>query len=133
MFAVFGSGIVVGAFGYHSYTAKTVIATVNAPVKKDPEDWRRKYIDAMRSRLSLEQSQLDQLNGILDHTRGRFRSLKERQKQETDEIRAEQTDKIRSILTAAQKPEFEKFREERERKMKEQAAKDQAAKQQTGK
>ena len=35
LFAVFGSGIVVGAFGYHSYTAKTVSATVRPP-KRNP-------------------------------------------------------------------------------------------------
>jgi DNA anti-recombination protein RmuC len=128
MFAIFGSGIVVGAFGYHSYTANTVSATAVVPVKKDPEDWRRRYVDAIRTRLNLEQTQLGQLNTILDQTKARFKDLKERQKQETDEIRAEQLERIRGMLTAAQKPEFEKFREERERKMKEQAAKEQAAK-----
>ena len=34
LFAVFGSGIVVGAFGYHSYTTKTVSATAQPPAKK---------------------------------------------------------------------------------------------------
>jgi uncharacterized protein YlxW (UPF0749 family) len=129
MFAIFGSGIVVGAFGYHSYTTKTVTATAAVPPKRDPDDWRRRYIEAMRTRLNLEQAQLGQLNAILDQTKARFKDLKERQKQETDEIRAEQLERIRGMLTAAQRPEFEKFREERERKMKEQAAKEQAAKQ----
>ena len=131
MFAVFGSGIVVGAYGYHSYTAKTVSATAKAPA--NPEEWRRRYVDEIRTRVKLDESQVGSLNTILDETRARFKDAKERhkleQKAETDRIRAEQNDKIRSLLSATQMPEFDRFREERELRMKEQAAKEAAAKQ----
>jgi hypothetical protein len=131
LLAVFASGIVVGAFAYHSYSANTVSAiVVNQPAKKDPADWRRQYIEEISARLQLDPTQLGHLNGILDETKARFKILKERHKKETDEIKAAQTEEIRAILTPTQRPEFEKFREERLNRMKEIAAKEQAAKQQ---
>jgi hypothetical protein len=133
MFAVFCSGIAVGAYGYHSYTAKTVSATGKPPLT--PEEWRRKYIEEVRTRVNLDNAQVGSLNTILDETRSRFKELKDRYKQEqkaeTDRIRAEQNEKVRAMLKPEQRPEYDRFREERERRMKEQAAKDQAAKQQS--
>jgi Tfp pilus assembly protein PilN len=129
LFAVFGSGIVVGAFGYHSYTAKTVNATVRPPAKKDtPEEWRRKYIHELQTKLNLDDKQLAQLNAVLDETRERFKALKEHQKQETEEVRASHTERVRAMLRPEQLPQYQKFRDEREQKIKEQAAKEKAAK-----
>jgi hypothetical protein len=134
LFAVFGSGIVVGAFGYHSYTTKTVSATGQPPVKRDtPEEWRRKYVNELHTRLNLDDSQLGRLNAILDETRERFRVLKEQQKQETDQVRASHSEKIREMLRSEQLPEYQKFRDERDQKIREQAAKEKAAKEQAAK
>jgi hypothetical protein len=134
LFAVFGSGIVVGAFGYHSYTAKTVSATTGPPAKKDsPEEWRRKYVSELKTRLNLDDSQLKQLNAILDDTRERFKVLKERQKQETDEVRGNHTERVRAMLRPEQLSAYQLFRDERDRKIKEQAAKEKAAKEQAAK
>jgi hypothetical protein len=131
LFAVFGSGIAVGAFAYHSYTAKTVSATVNAPVS--PQEWRRKYIEEISTRLQLDPTQLGHLNEILDSTRNRFKTLKERQKKEIEEVKSAQSEEIRAILTPTQIPEYEAFRQERQRRMKEMAAREQAAKEAKGK
>ena len=131
LFAVFGSGIAVGAFAYHSYTTKTVSATVNAPVS--PQEWRRKYVEEISTRLQLDPTQLGHLNEILDSTRNRFKSLKERQKKEIDDVKAAQTEEIRAILTPAQIPEYEAFRQERQRRMREMAAREQAVKAAAGK
>jgi hypothetical protein len=132
MFAVFCSGIAVGAYGYHSYTAKTVAATGKPPLT--PEEWRKKYVEEVRTRVHLDDTQVGSLNAILDETKSRFKDLKDRQKQqqkqETDRIRSEQNEKVRAMLKPEQRPEYDRFREERERRMKEQAAKDEAAKRQ---
>jgi hypothetical protein len=129
LLAVFGSGIAVGAFAYHSYTTNTVSATVGTTVRKDPQEWRRQYLEEISTRLQLDPTQLGHLNGILDETRARFKGLKERHKKEIEEVKGAQTEQIRSILTPSQKPEFETFRAEREQRMKEIAAREQAAKQ----
>ena len=49
--------------------------------REEYKNWRRRYVDAIRTRLNLEQTQLGQLNTILDQTKARFKDLKERQKQ----------------------------------------------------
>jgi len=128
MFAVFCSGIAVGAYGYHSYTAKTVAATGKPPLA--PEEWRKRYVEEVRTRVHLDDNQVVSLNSILDETKARFKSVKDRQKheqkQETDRIRAEQNEKVRAILKPEQRPEYDRI--------KEQAAKNEAAKnQQNGK
>lgn len=128
LFAVFGSGIVVGAIGYHSYSSKTVTATVKTAEKRDPQEWRRKYVAEITARLQLDPTQLGHLNGILDQTRSRFKSLKERHKQEIDQVKAGQSEEIMAILTPAQKVEYVEFRQERDRRMKELAAREQASK-----
>ena len=137
MFAVFCSGIAVGAYGYHSYTAKTVAATGKPPLairRSGGRNTSKKYGHAFTWTIN----QVVSLNSILDETKARFKSLKDRQKQEqkqeTDRIRAEQNEKVRAMLKPEQRPEYDSFREERERRMKEQAAKNEAAKnQQNGK
>jgi len=135
MIAVFASGIGVGALGYHSYTVKTVSATTGIqPVKRNPEEFRRMYVEELRSRLSLKESQVATLNAILDDTRNQFHALKGKQKQEADTLRAAQQDKIRAMLEKPQVTEYEKFREERDQRMKaEQAAREKAAQAQSGK
>jgi hypothetical protein len=134
--AVFASGIGVGALGYHSYTVRTVNATttLNQPAKPTPQEWRRQYVQELSSRLQLKDDQISSLNTILDQTRSRVHELKGRHKQEMEDMRADQQNKIRSMLDAKQLTEYEKFRQERDLKMKaEQAAREQAEKARQGK
>jgi hypothetical protein len=128
LLAVFASGMAVGAFGYHKYALKTVSATVKPQVKSTPEEWRRKYVEEMRSRLQLDDNQVTRLHTILDDTKSRFIDLKQRSKQETEQIKTEQSQAIRAMLSPSQAPEYDRFREERARKMKENAAREKAAK-----
>ena len=129
MFAVFGSGIVVGAYAYHSYTVKTVKATVEAPARKTPDQWRREYVAMLSKRLTLDEKQVGSLNAILDDTRSRFKELKDRHKSEADQLKMVQSDKVRAMLNSTQLAEYERIREERDRNVKaELAAKEQAAK-----
>lgn len=120
LLAVFGSGIVVGAIGYHSYTTKSVGA-VNKVPPRDPQEWRRQYTEEITSRLQLDPTQTGHLNGILDETRNRFKDLKDREHREADQIKARQTEEIRAILAPAQVAEFEKFRAERAQRAKDRA------------
>ena len=115
MLAVLLSGIAVGGVGYRLYTVKSVAAPA-AP--KNPEDFRKKYLEEMESRLKLDSTQLQKLNAILDETRTLWRQEKERNKAELKRIHDGQVDQVRSILTDAQKPVYEQFHREREEKMK---------------
>jgi Spy/CpxP family protein refolding chaperone len=113
LFLIFASGVLVGAFGYRLYSPP-----MTARAKPTPEEWRRQYLGEMQSRLNLTPDQLGKLNTILDETRTRFHKANEERDGIIKHIKQEQTDKVRTILTAAQRPEYEKLRTEREQRSK---------------
>lgn len=109
---VFASGIVVGSVGYGFYNVRLAGSRANPC---SPEAVRHRYVDELRSRLNLRADQLDRLNGILDETRQRFHSLREKYKPEVSAIQEEQATRIRAILDDQQRAEYEKMRQERDR------------------
>jgi Spy/CpxP family protein refolding chaperone len=114
--AVFCSGVTLGALGYRLYSAPTV-ATV-APAKLSPEEWRKKFLGEMQTRLNLDANQTSQLNTILDETRKQFDEARKRGREEMKKIHLGQVDRVRAMLTDAQRPEYEKILEERDKRMK---------------
>jgi len=107
---LFLSGVAVGAFGLRLYT----LNSVRAGGRPSPEEFRRKYIAEMRSRLKLTDEQASKLGPILDETGKQFRELREKHRPELKAIQDEQTQKIRALLTDAQQAEFSRFQEQRE-------------------
>src|SRR5262245_10178282 len=102
LLAVFLSGAVVGAFGHRLYMVRSVYsgpATV-PPAAPKPEDFRKKYVEELRTRLHLDEPQLGKLNTILDQTREKFHEMRERSKErskvESTQIRQEQRNQIRA-------------------------------------
>jgi hypothetical protein len=121
LLAVFLSGAVVGAFGHRLYMVRSVYSgptTTPAPAPPKPEDFRKKYVDELRSRLNLDEPQLGKLNTILDQTREKFHQArersKERSKSESAQIRLEQRNQIRAMLKPDQHSEYEKIVQERD-------------------
>lgn len=110
---VFLSGAVVGIFGDHLYTARTIV-NANANAVK-PAEYRKKYVDEMTSRVHLTPQQVNELGAILDDTRNKFHEEHDRSKQQLAQIHADQVQKIREILTPAQLPDYEKLRIERDK------------------
>jgi len=108
---VFLSGALVGGFGHRLYSAKEVSA--KAPAHRSPEAWRQKYIGDMTTRLKLEKGQVDKLVQILDDSGSRFKAVRDRMDPEMKQIQLDQRDKIRGMLTADQKTEYEKILAER--------------------
>ncbi len=113
--AIFGSGVVVGVFGHRLYTVNSVDAKTAG---RNPDEWRKRYVSEMKSRLKLRDDQLTQLNTILDETRDRVRAAKDRMHPEMEAIRQQQIQKVRAILDPAQVSEYDRMRAERERNMK---------------
>jgi len=118
---VFLSGTVVGGFAHRLYTLNTVMA---GPTSPKPEDFRRKYLDELRSRLGLSAEQLTRISGILDSTRTRYdevrakwdKEAKEKAKPELKAIHEDQVQKVKGILSETQQAEYDKFRMEREKR-----------------
>jgi len=117
---VFLSGVLVGGFSYRLYMAKAVVA---APPR--PEEWRKHYVDDMRSRVRLDSRQVAELQRILDETRQKVRQLKEQERPLAQAIHDEQVNKVRAMLRDDQRPLYDQFREERERKRLEMEKKEQ--------
>ena len=117
---VFLSGAVVGGFAHRLYMVNTVFSV---PVSPKPEDVRRKIVEEMRTRLSLTNDQVTQLSAIMDSTKARFHEVRSkwdkeahiRAKPELKAIQEDQVQKIKEILTEAQRPEYDKYRADREK------------------
>ena len=114
---VFGSGIAVGGFGYRLYSATPAVSAKAAP-KVSPEEVRRQHLNEMQTRLNLTPTQVQQVNAIWDETRSLFHNARAKHNQEIGALRERQADKVRAILTDAQRPEYEKLRAEREARVK---------------
>lgn len=115
VFLVFLSGALVGVAGHRLYATRGVSADAQPT---SPEDFRRQYVQEMTSRLKLNAEQVSQLNVILDDTRARYRSLKDKYKPEMKTIQEEQVQKVREFLSEEQRVEYEKLRKEREARRK---------------
>ena len=117
---VFLSGAVVGGFAHRLYMVNTVST---GSVSPKPEDVRRKIVEEMRARLSLTNDQVTQLSAIMDSTKARFHEVRSkwdkeahiRAKPELKAIQEDQVQKIKEILTESQRPEYDKYRADREK------------------
>ena len=120
---VFLSGAVVGGFAHRLYMVNTVFS---GPVTPKPEEVRHKIVEEMRTRLSLTDQQVTQLSAIMDTTKARFHEVRSkwdkeakiRAKPELKAIQEDQVVKIKEILTEAQRPEYDKYRADREKQRK---------------
>jgi len=117
--AVFLCGAVLGAFGFRLYTVSTVSANrESAKRPPNPEQVRKDILATMQSRLKLSDEQVTKINLIMDDTRARMHEVHEKSVPEIQQIRREQTDKIRGLLSTEQRATYEemlKQREQRER------------------
>ena len=112
---IFAGGLASGVLGHVLYSADTVSA--KAISAKNNDDWRKRYVDSMHTRLRMTDEQMKQLDDTLDETRVEYRLLRQRYKPEMDKIHQGQVDKIKKFLKPEQMPEFEKVEREREEKM----------------
>ena len=104
---VFLSGAVVGAVGHRFYYKEKF----TPPPRPTPEEFRRRYMEEIRTRLKLTDEQVRQIEAILDETRDRYRA-------QMRAVQEEQTARIRAVLNPAQQAEYEKMRQEREKRRK---------------
>jgi hypothetical protein len=114
---VFLSGALVGAFAYRLYMVNTVISETRPP--RNPEEYRRRYVEEMTTRLKLSTDQVGQLQAIMDRTRQRMNDVRERSMPLFKALETEQYEQVRAILDETQRAEYENMRAERERRRKE--------------
>lgn len=112
---VFLCGAVLGAFSFRLYTVSSVSAK-STQARPNPEQFRRDYLATLKSRLNLNDGQVTRLNLILDDTRARIREVHDRSQPEIQQIRKEQTDKIRALLAPEQRSTYEEMLKQREQR-----------------
>ncbi len=128
---VFASGALVGGLGFRFYTHRSA-PRPPAETRKRPDgfrQFRQRYMNEMSKRLTLRADQVQQLSEIMDSSEHRFGELRKRingevRKHMGGEVKAiqqEQQDKIRAILDASQRTEYEKMLAERAKQMEERA------------
>ena len=111
---LFCSGAAVGALGHRYYAATTVIARTNEDSR------RRSYIAEMQKGLHLTSAQTEQLETIMDETKAKYKALRDSYRPETLKIKQAHVERVKSILTPAQIPAYEKIVAEHERNSREQ-------------
>jgi uncharacterized membrane protein len=111
---VFISGAVVGGFGHRLYSTKSVGAS-SRTTTNNSDGWRERYLKEMNSRLQLTSEQTQRLVVILDESKARYKSVRDRMDPEMKQIQQEQRNLVRQMLSPEQRPEYEKMLEERER------------------
>jgi hypothetical protein len=109
---VFLSGALVGGFTYRLYSVNTVTAT--ATRRTDPVEWRKRYMDEMRSQVHIDADQEAQINQILDETGAEFAQIRTREKKEYQTSQDQNIAKIFSLLRPDQRPLYAKLRAIRE-------------------
>jgi len=113
LFLVFISGSVVGALGYRIYNPPSARG-VGALPRRGTEEFRRQYMDEMRTRLNLNPDQMEKLAGIVDRTDERFNDARSQHNQMVRELREDHVAAVRAILSPEQLPQYEKLHAERE-------------------
>ena len=114
---VFLSGALVGGMGYRLYTAKVIAApSVQPQHRLTPEEWRKRRIAEMRSRLQLTDDQVAKVQAVYDETKQLVTAYNQRSKTELHAIHDLQTQKIRAVLSPTQRTEYDKLHQEREAK-----------------
>jgi len=113
MALVFVCGGVVGAFAYRLYTVSGVSANVGP---RNPEEFRKRFMADLKSRLQLNDDQAAKLGAILDETRMRVRAARMTIEPELEKIRDDQRQRISELLSPNQQAEWQKILDERQRK-----------------
>jgi len=113
MALVFACGGVVGAFAHRLYTVSGVSANVG---QRNPEEFRRRYMADMKTRLQLTDDQAAKLSVVMDDTRARFRDVREKFEPEMQKIREDQRQRISELLSPTQQAEWQKMMDERQRR-----------------
>lgn len=112
MALVFVCGGVVGAFTYRLYTVADVSANVG---RRNPEEFRKRFLADLKERLNLNSDQATKLAAIMDETRQQFKTTRDSIEPALRKIRDDQRQRISELLSADQLREWEKIVEERRR------------------
>jgi hypothetical protein len=109
---VFASGLLVGVVSHRLYATTSASAKDTQP---SLGEFRRRYLEGMRTKVGASEEQLRSVNAILEDTRRRLDELAAQEKPLHDQIRMEHIEQIRALLNDQQKIAYDNWRAERAR------------------
>lgn len=107
---VFASGILVGVVSHRLYATTSASASTANP---SLGEFRRRYLEGMRTQVGASEDQLRSVNAILEDTRRKLDELALKEKPMHDEIRMEHIEQIRALLNDQQRIAYDKWRADR--------------------
>ena len=112
---VFASGSVLGFFANRLYNVSTAQAK---PASKNPQEFRKGLVTFYKSRLQLNDDQVQKLEFILDDITAQyqatFKDERERSRPELNRIHDQQIERIKAMLNSSQLEEYDRVLKERE-------------------
>src|ERR1700730_5566421 len=115
LLVVFRSGALVGGLSYRLYSVNTVAAITGGVPKTSPEEFRRRYIEAIRAKVNLDPQQIERVNQVMDDARAQFDQVRAKSRSEMPTIEAQRIEKMTAILRDDQKLAYAAFRAERDK------------------
>jgi hypothetical protein len=119
---LFSSGALVGALTHRYVVSNSVV--------KASDVMRKRYVDEMQTRLSLTPAQVNQLQTILDDTKAKYIAVRDAYRPAMLEVKGQQIQRVKSILTARQVPIYEQLLADREKRSQEEEERDKKREQQ---
>jgi hypothetical protein len=113
LFLVFASGILVGTVSHRLYATNTASANNSAPGSMT--EFRKRYLDGMRTKVGASEQQIVEITRTLDETKRKFDELAAQEQPLHDKIQQEHVDQVKALLTDQQKVAYDNWRAERER------------------
>jgi hypothetical protein len=111
LFLVFASGIMVGLVSYRLYAANT--ASANSP--RSMSEFRKRYLDGMRTKVGVSEAQIVAITRTLDETKRKYDALAAEEQPLHDKIQQDHINEVKALLTDQQKIAYDNWRAERER------------------
>jgi hypothetical protein len=110
---VFASGILVGVESHRLYATTSTARANNSP--QNMSEFRRRYLDGMKTQVGVNDTQLAQINTILEDTKKKVNELAALEKPLHDRIQQEHIDQIKDLLNPQQKVAYDNWRAARQR------------------
>ena len=110
---VFASGILVGVESHRLYATTSTARANSSP--QNMGEFRRRYLEGMKTQVGVSDAQLSQINNILEDTKKKVNELAELEKPLHDRIQQEHIDQIKDLLTPQQRIAYDNWRAARER------------------
>ena len=110
LFLVFASGTMVGLVSYRLYAANT--ASANSP--KSMSEFRKRYLDGMRTKVGVSEAQIVAITRTLDETKQKYDALAAQEQPLHDKIQQDHINEVRALLNDQQKIAYDNWRAARE-------------------